>query len=345
MNAPRPIEIVGGGVAGLSLGCALRKQGVPTTILEAGNYPRHRVCGEFIAGLDNATIEELGVGALLADAPRLNGVRWFQHGRKLRDQRLGHPAISISRHELDDRLAKAFVAHGGTLRTQKRIDLSNTTDGRVFATGRRRHPSPWLGLKLHALNFELENELEFHLGQSSYVGLAPVEAGRVNVCGLFRRRDDLSVTRGSALIEYLRATGYPSLAQRLAAAEVDENSFSAVAGFDFGRSLPATATVDRVLLGDAYGVIPPYTGHGMAMAFQSAAIALPHLLRYSQGALCWADTVRMIGQSLHARLSGKLALASRLHPFFVSTMPQNLFGLVNRSRLVPLGALVDSLHR
>ncbi|MDB6025304.1 MAG: putative electron transfer oxidoreductase, partial [Verrucomicrobiales bacterium] len=46
--AARPITIVGGGLSGLTLGIALRQRGIPTTIWEAGRYPRHKVCGEFI---------------------------------------------------------------------------------------------------------------------------------------------------------------------------------------------------------------------------------------------------------------------------------------------------------
>jgi menaquinone-9 beta-reductase len=45
MTLSRPIEIIGGGLAGLSLGRALARAGVPVTVYEAGNYPRHRVCG------------------------------------------------------------------------------------------------------------------------------------------------------------------------------------------------------------------------------------------------------------------------------------------------------------
>ena len=55
MNPQPSIEIVGGGLAGLSLGVALRREGVPVTLFEAGDYPRHRVCGEFIAGLAETT--------------------------------------------------------------------------------------------------------------------------------------------------------------------------------------------------------------------------------------------------------------------------------------------------
>ena len=49
----REIEIVGGGLSGLSLGIYLRRRGVPVRILEAGAYPRHKVCGEFVCGVSN----------------------------------------------------------------------------------------------------------------------------------------------------------------------------------------------------------------------------------------------------------------------------------------------------
>ena len=61
MNSLKPIEIIGGGLAGLSLGLALRRAGVPVTLYEAGSYPRHRVCGEFITGLSPTTISRLQV--------------------------------------------------------------------------------------------------------------------------------------------------------------------------------------------------------------------------------------------------------------------------------------------
>jgi NADPH-dependent 2,4-dienoyl-CoA reductase/sulfur reductase-like enzyme len=45
MPFAKSITIVGGGLAGLTLGIGLRQRSVPVTIQEAANYPRHRVCG------------------------------------------------------------------------------------------------------------------------------------------------------------------------------------------------------------------------------------------------------------------------------------------------------------
>ena len=50
MAVMKSIAIVGGGLAGLTLGIGLRQRGVPAALWEAGRYPRHRVCGEFICG-------------------------------------------------------------------------------------------------------------------------------------------------------------------------------------------------------------------------------------------------------------------------------------------------------
>jgi 2-polyprenyl-6-methoxyphenol hydroxylase-like FAD-dependent oxidoreductase len=61
MNLNRPITIVGGGLAGLTLGIGLRQRDVPVTLYEAGHYPRHRVCGEFISGRGQQSLVRLGL--------------------------------------------------------------------------------------------------------------------------------------------------------------------------------------------------------------------------------------------------------------------------------------------
>jgi 2-polyprenyl-6-methoxyphenol hydroxylase-like FAD-dependent oxidoreductase len=64
----KTVSIIGGGLAGLTLGIALRRREVPIAIWEAGHYPRHRVCGEFISGRGQDVLERLGLGKSLVDA-------------------------------------------------------------------------------------------------------------------------------------------------------------------------------------------------------------------------------------------------------------------------------------
>ena len=337
----RSIEIVGGGLAGLGLGLGLRRAGADVTVFEAGSYPRHRVCGEFISGLGETTIARLALSPLLADAQRLDEVEWYFGGRPTRRQRLPSPALAVSRYVLDARMAEAFTAAGGRLRTATRVEMGETPEGRVFSTGRRRASPAWLGLKLHARGLPLTRALEFHLGDGAYVGLCPVEEGRTNVCGLFRQRPDLAAPRETVLAAYLRAAGLGALAARLDTAEVCPESRCAVAGVGFDRG---AATGERMSLGDAFALIPPFTGNGMAMALQSAELAIDPLLAWARGESRWADTLRLVRRRLRRRFGCRLAAAELLHPFLHDPPRQRWLAATARAGILPLQPLYHLLH-
>ena len=347
----RPIEIIGGGLAGLALGIALRRADVAVTLHEAGRYPRHRVCGEFIAGLDPATNNSLGLAPLLHDALPHRDVAWFHASRAAPIARHTLPAaaLGISRHTLDARLAEAFVAAGGALHTGSRFDPGAAAPGRVFTLGRRPVPaSPWIGLKCHARDLRLSADLEVHLGARAYVGLCPVGEGgekRINVCGLFHRRPGLVSDRDATLSAHLRAAGLVPLAERLAAAEIVPDSPCAVAGLAFGPAPPdATAHRDRLSLGDAHALIPPFTGDGMSMAFQSAALALAPLLAWANGETDWSATVATVRRRLRGHFRRRLATAAALHPVLLRPRAQALLAAAARARVLPLTPLYHALH-
>lgn len=336
------VEIIGGGLAGLSLGLALRRADVPVTLIEAGTYPRHRVCGEFITGLSSETIGRLRLAPFLADARLHREVTWFLREKPLRHQTLPEPAYALSRHALDQRLAAAFTAAGGILHTQTRADLAAAPAGRIFATGRRPARPEWIGLKCHAVALPLVSELELHMGGNAYVGLCAVEGDRVNISGLFRQRPDLPrLARDTALVTYLRATGLSALAERLTSAAIDPDSCSAIAGLGFSQ--PSTRT-DRLVIGDTYAMIPPFTGHGMAMAFQSAEQALDPILAWSRGEASWPATLRIVHQRLRTLFRLRLASAGALHPFLFRPAPQRLLATASRLRLLPMEPLYVLTH-
>jgi len=287
------VTIAGGGLAGLSLGIALRVRGVPVVVLEAGSYPRHRVCGEFISGVSDETLLALGIADLMENARRHVTLAWHDRGRRFLTDKLPSPAIGISRHLLDARLAERFRDLGGELRTGTRARPA-AMEGFVWAAGRRPRPGRWIGLKAH-VRIATKEDLEMHSGTNGYCGLAGVEDGWTNACGLFLL-DKTLTTRGPELLPaYLEAGGQTRLARALRAAEWREGSFTAVAGFELGRQ---PAVPGLLCLGDAESMIPPFTGNGMSMAFQAAERAVGPLARWWQGSLSW-DEVRI---SLHAAL-------------------------------------------
>lgn len=336
----QPIEIAGGGLAGLALGLNLRRAGVPTTVIEAGQYPRHRVCGEFIAGLRPATIERLGLAPFLSDAIRHREVAWFRGRECINQQTLPEPALAISRYALDERLAQAFVGAGGDLRTGERADVSLAEPGRVNATGRARSGQPWLGLKLHVRSLPLVRGLEMHLGDEAYVGLCALPGGEVNVCGLFRRRFLPARTEAGALVSYLRVSGLAELAERIVAAETVPGSAVAVAGLGFDP--PEPGEVPRV--GDAAGMLPPFLGNGMAAAFQTAEDALQPLVTWSREGGDWEKACAAIQQRIGRRLRRRRWWSRLLHPFLLNPSRQLWVQRLARAPRASVDLLYQATH-
>ena len=340
MTSRLPIEIVGGGLAGLALGVALRRAGVPVTLFEAGGYPRHRVCGEFISGLDDGTRRELGLDEFLADAWPHRSATYHLRDERLPTLALPAPAWGISRHTLDARLAQALVQAGGKLRTHARLAGDEAPAGRVWAAGRRRRGPFWAGLKVHLRGFELVDDFESHLGRGAYLGLSRTEDGTVNLCGIFAPQP--RVSQGFPLIlDYLAGAGLTALAERIRGADFDPASLCvSAAPLGSWRCAPA----GRIRIGDACATIPPFTGHGLAMALQSAALALGPLSAYASGALSWPEAERAIGRAQHRRFRRRLIFAACLHPFFIKSAPQRILGALARHRLLPFALLYSTVR-
>jgi 2-polyprenyl-6-methoxyphenol hydroxylase-like FAD-dependent oxidoreductase len=325
MAAPRTITIVGGGLAGLTLGIGLRQHGLPVVIHEAGSYPRHRVCGEFISGHGQATLARLGLQDLLARAGAAcaRTAAFFSATRSTAPRLLPAAALCLSRFTLDAALAKTFRELGGEL-LESRRSPTDFAEGIVRATGRRAQPEAggtrWFGLKIHARKVALAADLEMHVSARGYVGLCKINDGGVNVCGLFRRRADENGAAKDGR-ELLRGPAGSALRQRLAAAEFDENSFCAIAGLSLS---PQSATArTEICVGDAITMIPPVTGNGMSMAFESAELALAPLVAWSRNETSWPAARQKIAGDCDAAFARRLAWAKWLQRIILNPSLQN----------------------
>jgi flavin-dependent dehydrogenase len=327
----REITIAGGGLAGLSLGIALRGRDIPVTVLEAGSYPRHRVCGEFISGVEKSTLSRLGIQPLFSDVRRHETLVWHEKGKVIHRNRLPECAIGISRHELDERLRLHFESLGGILKTGTRAK-PEPADGFVWAAGRRPRTGQWIGLKAHVRGLPMAADLEMHAGSNGYSGLAGVEDGWTNVCGLFRIDRTLDAKGPELLTAYIDSGGSTDLADQLRAAEWRAGSFSAVAGFELGKQPEVPGLL---CLGDAESMIPPFTGNGMSMAFQAADVAVDPLASWSHGGNCWESTRHIISTDLRKLFRRRLSTALFLHRVLLSDRGRTLLQTLSAARLLP----------
>lgn len=332
----RPITIAGGGLAGLALGVALRRSDVPVRVIEASNYPRHRVCGEYLSGIQPQELAALGITDLLQPAVRHHDTAWFDGPRLLLRQSIPEDAYGISRHYLDEALATRFRDLGGDLQTSTRFTDNEQAEGTVLAMGRPQRASAWLGLKAHYTDLPLTSDLEVHLSNAAYVGLARVEGGAVNVCGLFGRTDAIASAGLRALERACVDAGLSGLAERLQAASLDAASLKGVNRFHLGWQ-PVQDQAVRV--GDAAAIIPPFTGNGMTMAFQSALCALPPLIAWSTGGTPWSTTAALIRTAQQQRFAARLRWTRWLQTLLMHPLGRRASAAVVRSGLVSFATL------
>jgi hypothetical protein len=335
MASTTPITIIGGGLAGLTLGIGLRQRDVPAVVWEAGAYPRHRVCGEFISGNGPAVLERLGLRPLLekVGAIKLHSAAFISGSNRSPVRQLPSAALGLSRHRMDAVLAEEFQRLGGELHTRTRWPVGvqasacpgnpkrepPPNEAIVHATGRRPQPTEngwrWFGLKAHATNVNLAADLEMHVSANHYIGVSRINNGEVNICGLFRERTGEAPAAG---FDRLRGKPGTPLQERLASARFDEDSLCSVAGLSLKPRHAAGKT--ECCIGDSITMIPPVTGNGMSMAFESAELAIAPLTRYSRGEMNWPEAREAIARACDAAFAERLLWARRLQSMMFSPL-------------------------
>ncbi len=309
--------VVGAGPAGSSAAITLARRGARVALLEAEEFPREKLCGEFLSPEIPGLLAQLGarshVGSL--GPVEIAAVRMTAPDGTAWERGWPQPGWGLSRAALDRALVEQATRAGArvwmkTTATNIRGDLRHgfeieTTHGSmrartvIAAYGKRaaldrtlgraflRRPQPFLALKAHHLGRPLGGRVELHTFPGGYCGLAEVEGGRVNVCLLVRAAAWRAATHGrrdpvQAFCEWMQRQN-PYLHDWLSAAERIDERWLSIAQVPFCDK-PA-AEGDILMAGDAGGLIVPLTGDGIAIALRSGMMAAEECERMLAGAL------------------------------------------------------------
>ncbi len=147
---------------------------------------------------------------------------------------------------------------------------------------------PWMGIKVHYQGLMPGEAIALYFFPGGgYLGLAPIEGGRVNAAALLPRAAFREAGGSVQGVLDRAAALHPRLRERLRAGEPIAGTQAAVAPVNISRS--PVPWRQFALIGDAAMVIPPLCGDGMTMALRSVQLAAPLAERFLRGELALAE--------------------------------------------------------
>ncbi len=320
--------IAGAGIGGACAAIALTKRGARVLLLEAGDFPRHKVCGEFLSPESRAIFSRLKIldEILAAGALEISEAQLVAADGSTLRAALPAPGLALSRFRLDEILWRQAEREGVLCLPNARVkNIARegeryivTTSKEIFqslaaidATGRarltsRRAAAPrFLGLKSHFRGARLEDDLvELHFWRGGYCGLVNVEDGLCNVC-LLARYDDGNNSPEAVWKRVLASC--PALRARMKnAAQITNWLATANVQFTAREPVDEMAKTGVLRVGDAAGYIHPLTGDGMAMAARGGELAAAVIGAQLQGSLSTQDAARLYGAAWRREFPSRL---------------------------------------
>lgn len=298
------VIIVGGGLAGLTAAIHLARSGIAVMLIEKNEFPKHKVCGEYISNEVLPYFDFLGIDVSSLDPVKITTTSISTVNGKQISTRLPLGGFGVSRYALDYLLYKQAVAEGCKMLQGKVTDISFTGDRFTVKTevcdyqagivlgafGKRANidqklsrsfiatPAPWLAVKAHYMGDFPDELVALHNFRGGYCGVSRIENGAINVCYL---ADFKSFKQFRDIDDYQKHV--VSQNPHLDKIFKDKPIFKpiAISQVSFGEKLPVEKHI--LMVGDAAGLIHPLCGNGMAMAIHSAKIASEHVIDYFSG--------------------------------------------------------------
>lgn len=290
------IIIVGGGLAGLIAGIHLRNNNFEVLIIEKNEFPKHKVCGEYISNEVLNYLKSLHLEIESLHPKHIDKLSFSLVSGKTIETILPLGGFGVSRYQLDFYLYEEAKKIGCVImqETVENVTFSNdsftvtTTENSytskivLGAFGKRSNldvkfkrkfisnKSEWLGVKAHYQMDFPDDLVGLHHFKGGYCGVSKVENNLVNICYLsnyetFKRFKNIDEYQQNIVCEN------PNLKKIFDNAVLKFDKPLTISQISFENKQSVENHI--LMIGDTAGLIHPLCGNGMAMAIHSAKLA------------------------------------------------------------------------
>ena len=298
------VIVIGGGLAGLCSAIHLSKFDKSILLIEKNNYPKHKVCGEYISNEVLPYLSSLEVNPFDFGAVQIDKFQLSTTNNKLLSAKLPLGGFGISRYTLDNQLYKKAIQNGvtilqdtvvdvaffkGNFKVKTKVNNTFTSKITIGAFGKRsnldtqmqrdfmKRKSPYLGVKIHVKGNFQNDLVALHNFKGGYCGVSKVDGNVINLCYItnfssFKKYKNIDEFQEKVVFnnKFLKEAFQKSKPVWQKPLSISQISFETKNPIE-----------DHIIMcGDAAGMIHPLCGNGMSMAIQSAQIASKLILNY-----------------------------------------------------------------
>jgi len=281
------VLVVGGGPAGASLSYQLQKNGITCCLIDRAAFPRKKLCGGLLTIKTVALIEDIYNERQFPVEKISNHVSLFYKTEKLSEVNTNSPFYLVDRLDFDNYFVDKYRELGGlffenttvTSFAENKNEAILSTGEKIeydFLVGADGANSPTRKLidkkyKPNAICVEFDTP-DADVNDEIQVYFAPVRSG---YGWRFPKQKKHTVGMGGTIVENKDLRTAFTVFCKSIGQEI--NGSIAGALIPYGHYVKKPALENKLLIGDAAGLVDPITGEGLYFAFYSAKCAFEAL--------------------------------------------------------------------
>lgn len=330
--------IIGGGLAGLSLAILLAQEKRSVLLIEKGDYPRHKVCGEYISLESWDFIERLGIPLSKMNLPKIDTLKLSSQSGVLLNSDLDLGGFGISRYMLEELLYKKALALGANILTNTKYisykkeanNFKVETNAGIFETEilcgafgkyapknfykKNEEKHNWVGVKYHIKYKHPAHEIVLHNFEGGYCGMSKIEDDKSCLCYIVQQKMLSQSGNDIEKMEQEILRKNPYLETIFSQAEFLYDKPQVISNVTFQVKKPVHEAV--FYLGDSAGTIAPLSGNGMSNAFRSAYLLNKSLRLFFNQEISLHETFHNYKKDWHAAFANRIKTGRIMQHFF-----------------------------